>query len=382
MNFLHLLTIAGFAFVGACSSGSTNPTIGKGGASGAPNAGGMGGGLAGASTGSGAGTSGMSTGSGAGTSGMSTGGGAGASGASGNAGASAVGGAAGSTPGDGGQPGTFTGLDPSAVLAGFRASSYGPREWAELHGTTFEPDSAYWVKVARSMAGRFDKGTPAGIYIVGELATDNGCNLKFPASGQEPARIHFAVQDTVEPALAAFDKSAVKVWLQVESGDADVPALIDIVLSRYRQHPSVIGFGIDVEWYEESTNPGEGKAVTDALAAAWLERVRKHNPHYTLMLKHWLTAKMPATVREGLFFVNDGQGVSSMAVLVDHFKTWGGHFSPSPVGYQIGYENDKRWWSTLSDPPGTLGGEVLKAVPNARALFWVDFTVHDVIAPD
>jgi hypothetical protein len=268
------------------------------------------------------------------------------------------------------------------LLAGFRASSYGPREWAQAHNTTFAPDAQYWTRVADSMADRFEQAAPGGVYIVGELNTmDDGVNLKFPGASTPPASVHFADADLVESALTMFDQQEIEVWLQVESGNADMLTLIDLVLSRYQQHPSVIGFGVDVEWYQESTHKGEGKEVSDEEASAWLERVQSYSSDYTLLLKHWQTEKMPPTVRDGLIFINDGQGVDSLATLLTFFSQWGQHFAGHPVGFQIGYETDQKWWSTLDDPAKQVGQAVLQAVPNARGLFWVDFTIADVVAP-
>ena len=61
--------------------------------------------------------------------------------------------------------------------------------------------------------------------------------------------------------------------------------LIDLVLSRYRHHPSVIGFGIDVEWHRWSDENQEGVAVSDDQANTWLATIRRHNPDYRLFLK-------------------------------------------------------------------------------------------------
>ena len=96
--------------------------------------------------------------------------------------------------------------------------------------------------------------------------------------------------------------------------------LIDLVLTQYRHHPSVIGFGVDVEWYQIATHD-EGKAVTDAEAQAWSERVRSYNPNYLLFVKHWLTSKMPPTYRTGMVFIDDSQELPSLDAMVDEFTT-------------------------------------------------------------
>ena len=69
-------------------------------------------------------------------------------------------------------------------------------------------------------------------------------------------------------------------------------------------HPSMIGFGVDVEWYRKDISR-LGKPVTDAEAQTWVLNTTSHNPAYQVFLKHWLTEKMPPTYREGLVFIDD-----------------------------------------------------------------------------
>jgi len=198
-------------------------------------------------------------------------------------------------------------------------------------------------------------------------------NAKDPLiTGQE--------HDDNEAILQLFDRLGFRVWLQIEPFFASVEEQIDLVLARYSHHPSVIGFGIDVEWYR-STNPDAGQAVTDAEATAWLNAIRKHRKDLRLFLKHFESAKMPPTVREGLLFVDDSQILPSLDAMVDEFAEWGRKFAPAPVAFQYGYPSDRPWWSTLPDPPRTIGEAILKKVPNAAGLYWVDFTVNEIWPP-
>jgi hypothetical protein len=183
--------------------------------------------------------------------------------------------------------------------------------------------------------------------------------------------------DVDEPYFDAFDAAGIKVWVQVEPGNADVNTLIDLVLQQYGHHPSVIGFGVDVEWYKYKAFRN-GKAVTDAEAAAWAERVRAHDPAYLLFTKHWLPEKMPPTYRTGMVFVDDSQGFRSLEAMVGEFASWGQRFAPAPVGFQFGYARDRRWWRRLADPPRQLGEAIRAQVPNASDLVWVDFTAEEI----
>ena len=256
-----------------------------------------------------------------------------------------------------------------AVGAGFRYSAYGP---------AFDPGPTYWLRVGEEMAARFEGAKPETVWIVGRLRGD-GTLLNFPVTGAHPL-IEGSAADANEAALDLFDRHGVRVWLQVEPGHAPVEELIDIVLARYRHHPSVVGFGVDVEWYESTERP-EGKAVSDAEAGAWLAAVRGHDPGYRLFLKHWEICTMPPTAREGQLFIDDSQILPSLEVMVEEFAAWGRAFAPAPVGFQIGYPSDRPWWSSLADPPGDIGRAILERVPNTEGLYWVDFTVLDVFPP-
>jgi hypothetical protein len=258
-----------------------------------------------------------------------------------------------------------------ARVAGFRASPY---------GVTPFPGAGYWEDVAEGMADRVPDAAPGGLWIVGVAGDDGTCYLTFPSPGGSWDDIGFSSEDANEDALDRFDAAGMRVWLQVEPGDADVAELITLVLDRYGHHPSVAGFGVDVEWFRWRNYEG-GKAVTDDKAAEWRDAVRAYDPDHTLFLKHWLTDRMPPTERDGLLFIDDGQGVASLSELTAYFSEWGDTFAPAAVGYQFGYETDRSWWADLEDPPGEISAAILDAVPNTQGLYWVDFTVEDVFPP-
>lgn len=261
----------------------------------------------------------------------------------------------------------------SHLGAGFRFSVYGPR---------LDPGPDYWVRVGKEMASKFPGATPEGIWIIGRK-TDRGIELPFPVSKDigDPLITGRNEPDTKEAALDLFDKLGFRIWLQVEPRFASVDKLLHLVLKKYGHHSSIVGVGLDVEWYK-STDPDAGEPVSDDEARAWLAIARSYNPKFRLFLKHWLTEKMPPTVREGLLFVNDSQVLPSLDAMVDEFAVWGKHFAPAPVAFQIGYPSDRPWWIQLKDPPKEIGTRILKAVPNTEGLFWVDFSVLEVFPPD
>jgi len=257
-----------------------------------------------------------------------------------------------------------------ALEAGFRYSSYGP---------AYNPGPEYWPEVGKQMAAKFTGAKPATIWIVG-IVDGDGTYLNLPCETESP-NIRCGYVDMNEDLLTAFDEQGFDVWLQVEAGNADMDELIDIVLKQYKHHPSVVGFGVDVEWYQSTDEP-EGTPISDEVAKRWVKAVQKHNPNYRLFLKHWDSAWMPPTVRDGILFVNDSQQFESFDQMISDFTEWGKTFAPSPVGFQYGYHADKIWWKELQDPPKDIGQALLDEIPNTKALFWVDFTVIELFPPE
>jgi hypothetical protein len=254
--------------------------------------------------------------------------------------------------------------------AGFRYSTTGPG---------MDPGPEYWATVGEQMASRFPGATPQAVWIIGSVYGD-GTYLNFPCQAEDPL-ILCGVIDMNEEALSLFDERGIQVWLQVETGYADMLEVIDLVLSQYSQHECVIGFGVDVEWYQAPLGSA-GVPVSDEVAASWVEAVRDHNRDYRLFLKHFERQYLPPTYRDGIVFIDDHQQFENFAEMLAEFTAWGEHFAPAPVGFQFGYPSDTPWWSQMQDPPGEIGNALLAAIPNTQALFWVDFTILRVFPPD
>lgn len=259
---------------------------------------------------------------------------------------------------------------PPSLGAGFRFSTYG------IGGN---PGPEYFVSVGKQISARFPASHPEAIWIVGEFFGGGMTYLSFHAETDDPNVVSGYV-DMNEQTLDMFDENGFKVWLQVEPANANMITLIDLVMNQYKHHPSVIGFGVDVEWYESDGSP-LGTPITDEEAEAWVKAVRAHNSDYKLFLKHWETEFMPPTYREGIVFIDDGQGYASLDEIVNEFSPWGEHFAPAPVGFQYGYLSDKIWWKELQDPPTEIGKALLEEIPNTVSLFWVDFTLQEIFPP-
>lgn len=256
--------------------------------------------------------------------------------------------------------------------AGYRYSSYGTSHLDVINNN-------YWVNVGNEISGKFENATPKSIWILGVLDGE-GIYLNFPANSTNPL-IKSASEDFNEEIFNKFDKQGVKIWLQVEPGNAPVEDLIKIVLGKYNHHSCIIGFGVDVEWYQSVDKP-DGKAVSDITAKKWLELIRSYNPEYRLFLKHWLKEKMPPIHREGIVFIDDSQDFDSKEDMIAEFKDWGERFSGAQVGFQYGYSTDKSWWSLYEDPALVIGQEILNEIPNTVGLYWVDFTLEEILMPE
>jgi hypothetical protein len=257
------------------------------------------------------------------------------------------------------------------IYSGVRSSSYGIKPFPEPEG---------WHKAMETMSGYFEGSAPCAIWIVGKFERNKACHLFFPSDGKNYTNIEFETEDSHERYLSYFDSVGIKVFLQVEPASADLPTLIDLVLNRYKHHSCVIGFGVDVEWHRESENPEWGIPVNDQQAEMWEQRVKTHNPQYKLFLKHWDRKWMPENYRGDIVFVDDSQILPNFDAMLDEFVDyWSAYFYPNMVFFQIGYPSDKPWWQKLDNPPTDIGKAIASRIKQDCGIFWVDFTLRDVL---
>ncbi|OQX75725.1 MAG: hypothetical protein B6D61_09895 [Bacteroidetes bacterium 4484_249] len=264
----------------------------------------------------------------------------------------------------------------TSLYSGFRAS----RILSSYPNNQF-PHPAYWQKVGDQMSEKFENAQPAGIWIV-SLYQENGyTRLNFPSPGGNFNHIWFSNEDQNEEWLSYFDEHGLKVWLQVESGAADIDTLMQLIFDRYQQHACIIGFGVDVEWYQ-AQDYSEGKPVTDEEAETWENAVKSYNPDFTLFLKHYHPGWMPPQYRGDILFVDDSQDFTwasnPLNAMVNEFSVWASAFSPNPSCFQFGYPADETWWSQLDDPPKDIGQDLIDNIPECKGIFWVDFTITQI----
>lgn len=276
----------------------------------------------------------------------------------------------------------YTELDTNNY-AGFRASrilsSYPDRQF---------PEPEYWEMVGKEMSENLDGYQPGGLWIVSMYLSDpEGYTLmSFPKpEGRDYDSIIFRDIDQNEKYLNHFDTTGIKVWLQVESGGANIDTLVNLVFNQYKHHSCVLGFGVDVEWYKTSQHQW-GKKVSDAEAEHWEQKIKAIKPEYTLFLKHFSTSWMPPNYRGDIVFIDDSQDFNwysdPFTGMVTEFKNWGQKFYPNDIGFQIGYPLDQNWWADFEDPAKEIGNRLVEHVPNMTGFYWVDFTVIEVFPPE
>jgi hypothetical protein len=260
-------------------------------------------------------------------------------------------------------------------FAGVRSSGYGIRPF---------PSAAGWDTAMKAMARYFPGSTPVGIWIVGRLnSRSTGMSLEFPRpnDGVEYGPLYsFSDADKHEPYLKYFDSKGIKVFLQVEPGFADVDTAMDLVMKRYRRHRSVIGFGIDVEWFRNTKTDAPNAVASDDLVKSWEAHLKKYKRNYRFFVKHFRIDNLPSTYRGDVVFVNDSQQFDSREDFLAEYKQFADFFYPNTVMFQIGYRADKKWWGGAATPiPKTLGEQLASQTRQACGIVWVDFTLRDVL---
>ncbi len=202
-----------------------------------------------------------------------------------------------------------------------------------------------------------------------------------------------------EACLSRFDELGVVVFLELApiNKNTDVPGDIDVWLGKFKSHRAIAGVSVDLEYF---------KKVDDATAKAWDEQIKKIDPSYRLMLKHWEQAYMPPTYRgNGVIAAGSARGGAngassggasaagdmifvctsseeSVDALNVAFTEWAEHFSPSAVAFQFGYPADedgmdgtaKTGWWKLDDPIKSWGDDLLARLKNPNqqlGLIWV-----------
>jgi hypothetical protein len=244
--------------------------------------------------------------------------------------------------------------------------------------------SSYWENATNFVNSKVPNTGRLDIWVIGVDWPDGKgydmCHLTFPKPSGTYQHFDFSDTDDSEAYLSSFDAGGIKVLLEIEPGDADIPTAIDLALTQYGHHSCVAGISIDIEWIHPSSYP-DGKAVTDTDASTWLAKIKSYDPNYILNLVHWKTNEMPPKFRDAnLILQDDGLNLRSYAKMLSSFKDWGHHFSNANVGFIVGFDEDWSWISKLSDPADTIMNSIFSGVPNCRAVYWAPWTIPDIFA--
>ena len=154
-------------------------------------------------------------------------------------------------------------------------------------------------------------------------------------------------------------------------------------MNRYQNHPCVKGFGVDVEWYQNTTDGQPGVPLTDTVAKNVDDAVKAVNTEYSVFVKHWETGYLPPSYRgvnNDMVFVTDSQGFGNIGTAKSHYRQWAEHYDPNPVFFQIAYDDDEGLWKNLDRPLADYGSEILTSIEDSsqkRGIVWVDFTFID-----
>lgn len=263
--------------------------------------------------------------------------------------------------------------------AGFRRSVYG----LQAKNT----DDRWWGKKATDFADALSSKTEAIIIQIVSVYLDDGTsqmgfipnNLNYSPTELQGISFQNWEMDT-ERALKRYDEMGVKTIIQLEPGNCDVKTSLRICHDTFGSHSSVIGYGIDAEWFrtKESVS-GIGEPISDTDAKEWMELILTFDKNYTLFLKHWRVDHMPQTYRhDQLWFLNDSQQFVSLNEMMIDFKNWANYFDGSDVAYQVGYPKDKVWWGDLNNPLVNITERIVQDIENAKYCFWVDFTADQI----
>lgn len=192
--------------------------------------------------------------------------------------------------------------------------------------------------------------------VVARWNDDGFTELPFPYHDSGYLRSYSDI-DRPEAYLQEFDRVGQKVILSIQPGNADPTQLINLLLSRYAHHQSIIGVNIDLEWKQTGKPNHAGNSERDK----WLDQAKGFNPHLKLFLTYFKDhTHFPDDTRD-LVVLFDGEGDSQSAILKE-YKDLAGHFKS--VGIYTGYSS--------SHPQYASSERILSAVPKTEYIIHTD----------
>lgn len=209
-----------------------------------------------------------------------------------------------------------------------------------------------WSKAARSFGG---EGALVDL-VVARFNDDGSTELPFPYQGYGYLRSYSDI-DRVEAYLQEFDRNGQKVILSIQPGKADLLELMDLLLSRYVHHQSIIGINIDLEWKQT----GKPNYASNMERDIWLETIKKHNPDLLLFLTYFGDYSHFPDDTKDLVILFDGEGDAQSAILKE-YRDLAQHFES--VGIYTGYSS--------SHPQIASNERILSTVPKTEYIIHTD----------
>ncbi len=209
-----------------------------------------------------------------------------------------------------------------------------------------------WSEAARSFGG---EGALVDL-VVARCNHDGSTELPFPYQDSGYLRSYSDV-DRVEAYLQEFDRDGLKVILSIQPGKADLLQLMDLLLSRYTHHQSIIGINVDLEWKQT----GKPNYASNLERDLWLKTIKRHNPNLKLFLTYFGDyAHFPDDTRD-LVVLFDGEGDAQSAIL-KAYKDLAQHFKS--VGIYTGYSS--------SHPQAASDKRILSTAPKTEYIIHTD----------
>lgn len=229
------------------------------------------------------------------------------------------------------------------VTEGPQQSEYSEGIW---NNCNFTKPAEEWSATAKRIGGE-----DAVIDLVVVQAHEKELTyLPFPFEKKENI-YSYNRTDHVEPYLKKFDEDGLKVILSIQPNNADVADLIDIILTRYGHHESVIGVNVDMEW-KLTGNPYH---VSDEERDLWLSRIQKYNPEFKLFLTYFKDYTYFPGDAEDIVILYDGEK-ATQNVLMGEYEKIANHYTS--VGIYTGY--------STSTPPTASYDSIMSAAPNTE----------------
>lgn len=280
------------------------------------------------------------------------------------------------------------------ITAGFRSSDYGMQDpqsvcqgpGAYSKACTVQP--SYWVNAAKGMSLQFSGSIPGGIYTIGYIENTPRTMMPNELSSDLAGMSYVDIdspgnQASPNTMLTAFDAAGMNIILAVEPGNADINQLAIKILNKYKNHPSVKGFGIDNEWYKGLSG---NVTMTAAQATSFRDAIETVNPNYKTVIKHFTTTMLPKGIAR-IIYLTDTCNFNSLTEAVTNYVDWATYFNGSQVGYQFGYDkfevglpDDQAWWGVLGTngvPAKVIVDRIMTSRPstNIYMIYWADFTI-------